>query len=170
MNMNSLTRCSCLLLAIIPALAFGAPAPSSNGIAAMDYFVGTWDCAGQFPSSGRKIASTIRFDRDRSVNAIVKHHDDRSAPGYHAIELWVYQPKGATFGAAIADNFGGVRQFHSAGWQGDELTWQGGTGVEPLQRFVYRRISGSTFRLDWDVSPSGTHYVIGDTLLCKRRG
>ena len=168
MKVPFLARCGYLVLAIIPTLALSASATSSQGMSAMDYFTGTWDCAGQFPSSGKAIASTIRFDRDASVKTIIKHHDDRPPSGYHAMELWVYQPGSGAFSAAIADNFGGLREFHSAGWRGDELTWQG-IGVEPAQRFVYRRISDSAFRLDWDVSKDGTQYVVGDTLTCKRR-
>jgi hypothetical protein len=168
MKIKSLTRCRCLLLAFIPTLAFGTSATSSKGIATMDYFIGTWDCAGDFPSSGKAIASTIRFDRDLAVKGIVKHHDDRPPSIYHATELWVYQSAAATFNGAIADNFGGVREFQSTGWQGDQLTWQS-TGVKPAQRFVYRRIDDRTFRLDWDVSPKGAQYVVGDTLTCKRR-
>lgn len=168
MKIKPLRRYRGLLLAMGPALAFGAPAPASNGIVTMNYFLGTWDCAGKFPSTGKAIASTIRFNRDSSVKAIVKRHDDRPPSPYHAMELWVYQPTTAAFSAAIADNFGGVREFHSTGWQGDELTWQSASGVSPIQRFVYHRIDAGTFRLDWDVSQDGSQYVVGDTLTCKR--
>lgn len=157
-----------LWLAIVPALAFGASASSSQGIATMDYFIGTWDCAGHFPASGKAIASTIRFDRDPAVKAVVKHHDDRPPFNYHATELWVYQPPAGSFSAAIADNFGAIREFRSGGWKGGELTWQS-AGVEPAQRFVYRMLDGGTLRLDWDVSKDGTRYAVGDTLTCKRR-
>ena len=169
MKIKPLRRHWRVLLAITPALAFAASATSGNGIATMDYFLGAWDCAGHFPSNGKAIASTVRFDREAAVGAIVQRHDDRTPFEYHAMELWVYQPTAATFSSAIADNFGGVREFHSAGWQGDDLTWQSMAGVSPTQRFVYHRIDAGTFRLDWDVSKDGTRYVVGDTLTCKHR-
>ena len=153
---------------VIVACAAGAATPL-QGMASMGYFMGAWICAGVFPSNGRAIASTIRFGRELGGKAIIKHHDDRAPSIYHAIELWVEQAKDGAFNAAIADNFGGVRQFRSNGWMGDDLTWQSAAGITPIQRFVYHRVDRDTFRLDWDVSKDGRNYKTGDTLTCKRR-
>ena len=56
------------------------------------------------------------------------------------------------------------------GWQGDVLTWSSAAAVTPIQEFVYTRLSGSSMRVDWQVSKAGTHYVVGDTLTCTRNG
>ncbi|HJU27414.1 MAG TPA: hypothetical protein VJ722_12105 [Rhodanobacteraceae bacterium] len=78
------------------------------------------------------------------------------------------QPDGRGFREVIADNFGGLRDFRSAGWKDGALTWRGAADVRPVQRFVYSRMDPDTFRLDWGVAKDGAHYKVGDTLTCKR--
>ena len=157
----------------IIAVAITAAMPATASVAApdarMDYFLGTWNCAGSFPATGKAIASTLRFERDLGGEAMVKHHDDVPPAGYHAIEVWLARGDGHSSRAVIADNFGGVREFRSDGWNGNTLSWQGAADVAPAQRFVYVEIDGDTFRLDWDTSKDGAHYKVGDTLTCKRR-
>jgi len=154
---------------VVMMLAPVAAAAPQRSMAAMDYFAGRWDCAGSFPATGKTIASTIRFDRDLDGKVMVKHHDDLPPAGYHAIEIWMPQPDGHGFREVIADNFGGLRTYHSDGWKGGTLSWQGAADIEPSQRFVYAKVDRETFRLDWDVSKDRMHYKLGDTLTCKRR-
>lgn len=141
----------------------------ASGMAAMDYFTGAWNCAGSFPSTGKTIASAIRFDPDLGGHAMVKHHDDVPPAVYHAIEVWLPHEDGHDFREVIVDNFGGLRHFHSDGWQSNTLIWQSAADVAPIQRFVYVRTDDNTFRLDWEVSKDGKDYKVGDTLTCKRR-
>ncbi|MBV8375334.1 MAG: hypothetical protein JO302_07460, partial [Candidatus Eremiobacteraeota bacterium] len=84
-------------------------------LTSLAFFVGTWTCNGVFPSSGKTIASAMTFSGDLSGKALVKHHDDRPPSTYHAIEVWVYSDSDKRYNAAIADNFGGVREFASPG-------------------------------------------------------
>jgi hypothetical protein len=150
-----------LLLAVL--LAQAAP-----GIPSLDYFLGTWQCNGTFPSTGKTIASTMRFEHDLGGAAIVKHHDDAAPNVYHAIEAWNFEATPGLFNNAVADNFGGVRIFSSDGWHGDVLTWSSAAAVNPSQQFVYTRLSQTSMRVDWQVSRDGSHYIVGDTLTCTR--
>jgi hypothetical protein len=151
-----------LLAALLAQVAPGMPS--------LDYFLGTWQCNGSFPSTGKAIASTMHFERDLGGAAIVKHHDDTPPNTYHAVEAWNYSAKSQIFNGALTDNFGGVRLFTSDGWHGNVLTWSSGPGVAPIQQFVYTRISDASMRVDWQISRDGTRYVVGDTLTCKRNG
>jgi len=156
-----------LLLADIAA-ASPPPAGSAGAFAPMTFLIGTWSCSGVFPASGRTIASTISFASDLDGAAIVKHHDDVAPGPYRAVETWVYNPANRQYAAAIADNFGGVREFDSRGWNGDVLVWSSAAGVKPDQEFAYTKISDDRFKLDWRVSRDGTAYAVGDTLTCAR--
>jgi len=158
-----------LLLAVLgspPAVgADQAPAPMRS----LDYFVGNWVCSGVFPSSGKTIASTMRYASDLQGTALLKHHDD-TAPGiYRAVEAWGYDDQAKRFNATIMDNFGGARCFSADGWKRDVLTWSSAADVTPTQRFVYTRIDQQRFRVDWDVSKNGADFVVGDTLTCNRQ-
>ena len=156
------------LIALLFALA--PTAHAAEPIRSLDYFQGTWACNGNFPSSGKTIASTMRYDGDLQGKALLKHHDDTSPPQmYHAVEGWGYDAKAGQFHAVILDNFGGARRFDSPGWQGDTLTWTAATDVQPVQRFVYVRQDQQAYRVDWQVAPRGKDFVVGDTLTCKRQ-
>jgi hypothetical protein len=110
----------------------------------------------------------MAFATDLDGKAIVKHHDDTSPPAlYHAVEVWAYSATDKRFNAAIVDNFGGVRDFQSPGWSGDDFVWTSAPSVKPLQQFAYERRSPTSFTVDWRVSRNGA-YVVGDTLTCVR--
>lgn len=141
----------------------GGPPPTSS----LAYFVGTWSCQGVFPSSGKTIASTIRFAQDGA--SLLKHHDDLPPNAYHAIELWGLRGTDGRFNAAIQDSLGGVRDFSSPGWSADSLIWTSAPQVHPQQQFAYTKNSNNSFQVDWRVLKNGS-YVVGDTLTCTRMG
>ena len=153
----------CLGAATPPA----TPAPA-GGMGDLTFFLGTWKCDGSFPSTGKTISSTMRFESDLGGTVIVKHHDDVPPNSYHAIETWNYDAPDAHFNAAITDNYGGIRRFLSSGWRGDVLTWTSVPDVNPLQQFVYTRLSDTSMRVDWQASRDGTNYILGDTLQCTK--
>lgn len=110
----------------------------------------------------------MHFDSDLSGAAIVKHHDDTPPFSYHAVEVWNYDGTGRKFNAAVVDNYGGVRDFTSDGWQDGVLTWTSSPAVRPGQQFVYTRLSDTSMRVDWQASHDGTQYIVGDTLTCTK--
>lgn len=152
-----------LLLSTTSASAADAPA-----MRALDYFQGSWRCEGVFPTSGKAIASHMRYAADLQGAALVKHHDDIAPASYRAIESWGYDAKGRRYEAAILDNVGGTRRFASSGWQRDTLTWDSAAEVAPAQRFVYVRLDEQHYRVDWEINRNGTGLVVGDTLTCTR--
>lgn len=135
---------------------------------AMDYFQGNWRCEGVFPASGKTIASDMRYAIDLHGAALVKHHDDVAPGSYRAIEAWGYDARNSRYEAALLDNAGGVRRFRSPGWQHDVLTWDSAADAVPAQRFVYTRLDGRHYRIDWKVKRDGERFVVGDTLTCVR--
>ncbi|NII74557.1 hypothetical protein FHW84_003147 [Dyella sp. SG562] len=152
-------------LTLLGGAASAAEAPSP--IQAMQPLLGSWHCAGVFPASGKKIASTMRFDTELGGAGVLKHHDDIAPNTYRAVEAWTYDAKGRQFNAAIVDNFGGARRFSADGWEGDTLTWTSAPEVQPAQKFVYVRMADGGLRVDWQVMRGGS-FVVGDTLSCKR--
>lgn len=149
-----------VLLMTTPALADGLPSAQFADLA------GSWHCEGSFPASGKTISSDLRFVWDDATKTLTKHHDDVAPNTYHAIELWAAAKTGLQ--ARIADSFGGVRDFTSAGWACNVLTWQGIVITPYYERFVYTKLDASTLRIDWDVSKDGAAYKTGDTLTCKK--
>jgi hypothetical protein len=156
-----------VIMSIRPgAPAFGdAPAGAPQQPSPFSYFIGTWSCRGVFPTTGKTIASTIRFTQDGT--SLVKHHDDLPPNGYHAIELWGLRAADGRFNAAIQDSFGGVRDFSSPGWNADSLVWTSAAQVQPQQQFAYTKKSNDAFEVDWRVLKNGS-YIVGDTLTCAR--
>jgi len=154
------------VLMLAGGAACAADAPTS--MQAMQPLLGSWHCDGVFPASGKKIASTIRFDTDLGGAGLLKHHDDIAPDTYRAVEAWTYDAKGRQFNAAIVDSFGGARRFSSPGWAGDTLTWTSAPEVQPAQQFVYVRAADGTLRMDWQVQRNGS-FAVGDTLTCKRQ-
>lgn len=171
LNMTIVRTASTALLTALICLGAIAPDPApplNAALSDMAYFLGSWKCDGSFPSSGKTIASTMRFDADLAGNAVVKHHDDVAPSSYRAVEAWNYDATAKRYNDAISDNFGGVRLFATDGWHDGVLTWSSAAAVKPAQQFVYTRLSPTSMRVDWQVSKDGTHYSIGDTLTCER--
>jgi hypothetical protein len=132
--------------------------------------IGHWSCHGVFPANGKTIDSELRFESDLGGKALLKHHDDTSAPAlYHAVEAWGYDAKSNRYNATILDNFGGARLFSSTGWAGDTLLWTSAPEIQPAQRFRYIRLPLGKLRIDWEVEKQGA-MVVGDTLTCERKG
>ncbi|RAP57996.1 hypothetical protein [Oleiagrimonas sp. MCCC 1A03011] len=122
-----------------------------------------------FPSSGKHIASTMRFAFDLNGSVLVKHHADRPPASYRAIETWGYDQGRKRYSATVMDNFGGARRMWSDGWKGNVLRWMVDTGKQPAQQFVYVRVSKDVYRVDWKIDRSGHGLEVGDTLTCRRR-
>jgi len=158
----------------LPPLFCAACLLSSTAFAGDEAFrdfanlTGQWTCHGVFPASGKTIDSTVNFAFDLEGKAVVKHHDDTSAPAtYHALEAWGYDAKAHQYNATILDSFGGARVFSSEGWKDGRLVWRSSSEIQPAQRFTYAREPGDTLRIDWEVQKQGG-FVIGDTLHCSR--
>lgn len=162
--MRSFVPAVCLVLAVLSCGVHATPAPMHD----MHYFVGRWDCAGRFSSSGRKIASLMRYRMDLGGKALVKHHADKPPAGYQAIEAWAYDARDHRFQATVLDIGGGARTMVSEGWHGDTLVWSVRSPKKPAQQFVYVRLDDDHYRLDWKIARNGRALAVGDTVTCRR--
>lgn len=75
------------------------------------------------------------------------------------------------FLSTIQDSTGGLRLFHSKGWSGRKLTWDGGdaSGNEANQRFEFERLGADRFKVTSSVRKGG-EWVNVDASTCKKAG
>lgn len=133
----------------------------------LQFFVGSWNCAGHFIANGAAINSTVTFAYDAATATLSVHHDDLAPNKYHAVELWGPSKTGG-YRNSLGDAYSGIRWFSSPGFVGDSLAWTRGDASEaPVERFIYLR-KGTAMTIEWWVAKPGAALVLGDTLDCRR--
>jgi hypothetical protein len=122
-------------------------------LAPLAYFVGDWECAGKFDSSGKTIEAHQHFAADLDGAWIMFRHDDKPPFSYHALAEWGWDAAEKKFAMAVQDSAGGARLFYSAGWESTQLTWDGDAtgGATPSQRFVFERLDEQHFKVSYFV-------------------
>jgi hypothetical protein len=185
-RLHRLSRAEFLsMLALLPALLFVAPraisqSPSSPAPGALrselrplSFFIGHWDCSGEFPASHKPISSRVVFSPELDGSWLTFRWDDNPPNRFHALELWGYDKFAHDFTNSIYNNFGGVYLYNSAGWIGDELTW-GPRDLPPnspivSERYVIDRKSPKEFVISWEVRRTqAPQWTVGDTLTCHQ--
>jgi len=172
-----------VLFALLVALFIGAPrmsgqTPASGASSALNaemqplaFFLGEWNCEGEFIASKKPIAAHISTTPDLDGAWIAFRWTDRAPSPFHALELFGYDKTAKHFTNFIYDNFGGVRLFNSPGWEADTLTWTGNmlaaSGVLS-ERFVIERKSAKEFVITWETRKVGADWNAGDRLTCKQ--
>lgn len=137
----------------------------------LSFFLGEWNCEGEFVASKKTIASHIAIAPDLEGSWLVFRWDDKAPNRFHALELWGFDKAANHFTNFIHDNFGGARLFNSPGWDGDTLIWTGNllAGLPTLdERFVIERKSLKEFVISWDVRKPQADWTTGDRLTCSR--
>jgi hypothetical protein len=137
----------------------------------LSFFVGQWDCDGEFVASKKPIASHIAIAADLDGSWLVFRWDDGPPNQYHALELWGFDKTAKHFTNFTHDNFGGVRLFQSPGWDGDTLIWTGDALTTPItlsQRFVIERKPNKQFIISWQVRKGESDWTTGDRLTCRQ--
>lgn len=135
------------------------------------YFVGHWDCEGEFVAVKKPIAAQITIASDLGGSALSFRWDDKPPNRFHALELWSFDKTADHFTNFIHDNFGGVREFNSAGWEGDTLTWTGNALATPPntnERFVLQRKSAKEFVIAYDTRKGQGDWATVDRLTCRQ--
>jgi hypothetical protein len=158
-----------VVLANLIMAAIVAATPGSASGTDLHFFVGSWDCSGTFPASGRAISSTLHFEEDLAGRGLTMTQDDKPPNAYHAGGLWGPSADGKSLIVAIEDVTGSVRRFSSSGWQNGELMLQSDERVTPAQQFVYDRVTEDSMRITWKAERDGG-YRVGDVLNCTRSG
>jgi hypothetical protein len=161
------------LLAWIAAAALPGVAQATDNakthVAELNYFVGRWQCAGTFASSGAKIEANLEFESILDSHFILFRHDDKPPHKYHAWSEWGWDNDAHQFIASVQDSFAGAtRLFRADAWKEDELVWQGGSaGEEADQQFVFKRLSAKQFRVSYATRKNGAWNTVDDSV-CSR--
>jgi hypothetical protein len=146
------------------AFAQAKPADSDD-LKSLQFFVGNWHCQGKF-SNGKEISANLRFEPALDGKFIRFQHDDEPPFGYHALAYWGWDKQGGKFVSTIFDSTGGTRVFHSDGWKGTLLQWEGGDLTGPAnQRFTFERLEGKSFRVSYSFLKDGSWLPV-DTSVC----
>ena len=139
------------------------------------FFVGPWDCEGEFVASKKPIAAHISIAPDLDGSWLVFRWDDKAPNRFHAVEFWGYNKAAKHFSNFVYDNFGGARLFESKGWDADTLTWSGdmlpppsGAEAQLNQRFVLERKSPKEFVISYDTHKPQADWSTMDRLTCKQ--
>jgi len=148
-----------------------APAALKPEMQSLAYFIGEWNCEGEFIASKKPIAAHISTAPDLDGSWIAFRWTDREPSPFHALELFGFDKTAHHFTNFIHDNFGGVRLFNSPGWEADRLTWTGdalATLATPSERFVIERKSSKEFLITWETRKRQAEWTAGDRLTCRQ--
>ena len=151
--------------------ASSMPAALKPEMHALAYFLGEWNCEGEFTASKKPIAAHISTTPDLDGSWIAFRWTDREPSPFHALELFGYDKSANHFNNFIHDNFGGVRLFYSPGWEADTLTWTGNAPAAPAapgERFVIDRKSAREFVITWETRRPQSEWSAGDRLTCRK--
>jgi uncharacterized protein DUF1579 len=170
-----------VLLALVVVLSIVAPRMSGQTAAAasalkpemqaLSFFLGEWNCEGEFIASKKLIAAHISASADLDGSWIAFRWTDRAPSPFHALELFGYDKAAKHFTNSIYDNFGSMRPFNSPGWEADTLTWIGNApsaSAAPGERFVIERKSAKEFVITWETRKAQGDWTAGDRLTCKQ--
>jgi Protein of unknown function (DUF1579) len=164
MRRVGIVLCSLLVL----ALPCTSQNTSPHGVSDLQYFLGEWDCAGKFARSGASIEAHLKFEAVLDQKFVLFRHDDKPPHNYHALAEWGWDESGKRFVSTVQDSSGGTRLFHSSGWQGEQLTWEGGAvGGADDQQFLFEKISPQQFRISYAVQKNGSWAPV-DVSTCTR--
>jgi hypothetical protein len=160
--------CTVLLATLMLAINSTAQNAPASRIGELNYFLGRWACSGKFTRSGVAIDAHLQFELILNQSFILFRHDDKPPHNYHAWAEWGWDAAGNQFVSTVQDSAGGTRVFHSAGWQGDRLIWQGGSPGSDDQEFAFERIPPKQFRVRYAVRKDGAWTEV-DASTCSQQ-
>jgi|HubBroStandDraft_4_1064222.scaffolds.fasta_scaffold286610_2 hypothetical protein len=149
---------SAIVVVVLLCFASLAKAQSAShlglkpALAPLAYFTGDWECSGKFDSSGKTIEAHQHFAPDLDGAWILFRHDDKPPFSYHALAEWGWNETSKEFVMTVEDSFAGVRVFHSGGWEGTQLRWDGdalGGASSASQRFTFERLDDRHFQVSY---------------------
>lgn len=139
----------------------------SDRLAPLAWFLGQWHCQGKFPN-GKSIHSTETFSPMLDGHWLRMQHHDVPPHAYDAVEWWGYDTAKKHFVADVYDNAGGVRHYTSLGWSNDTLSLENTATKGYVDRFVFRRLGDSRYRVAYDHKNAPGPWKHGDVLTCTR--
>ncbi len=148
-----------------------SPPPLNSALESLTYFAGQWNCEGEFVAVKKPIAAHIAVASELGGSWLSFRWDDKTPNRFHALELWGLDKAANHFTNFVHDNFGGVRQFNSTGWEGDRLTWTGNAlAIPPAanERFLIERKSPKEFVITYDTRKPQADWSTIDRLTCRQ--
>jgi hypothetical protein len=137
----------------------------------LSFFIGQWNCEGEFVASKKPIASHIGVSVDLGGSWLVFRWDDNAPNHFQALELWGFDKTSKYFINFIFSNSGGARLFRSLGWDGDTLLWTSDallTVTTVSERFLIERKPPREFVISWQVRKAEANWTTGDRLTCRQ--
>lgn len=160
-----------LMLVMVVSLNAQIASPALKpSVASLGYFAGDWECSGKFDSSGKTIEAHQHFSIDLDGSWMLFRHDDKPPFGYHSLAEWGWDASGKKFVMTVQDSAGGVRIFHSGGWNSAQLRWDGDDmlGASPNQRFSFERLDDRHFKVSYFTMKNGDWSRV-DSSLCTKQ-
>lgn len=146
--------------------AFSAPQKLPRDVA--DYFSGEWSGEGQF-ASGKKIEADISFRTDLDGQWLAYRHTDRPPGQYKAAGMWGFERSANAFVMTLNDNFGGARNFSSAGWRDGKIVFERAIDAHKQERFTFLREADDRMKMSYEVSADGSPWKLVDHLIFHKR-
>lgn len=151
------------------------PSALKGELQPLSFFVGHWDCDGEFVVSKKPTAAHIDVTADLDGQWLLFRWDDKAPGKFHAVEFWGYNKGEKHFSNFIYDNYGGVRLFESKAIDGETLIWVGdmlpaasGAETQINQRFVLERKTAKSFVISYDTRKPQADWVTVDRLTCTQ--
>jgi hypothetical protein len=176
-------------LAISPALSFAADAPAKPAagtppapaeLAALDFFVGTWNCTGKAFASPmgpeHETAASVHATKsvgDRWIQ--INYDENKTATNptpYHVGVYMGYDAGAKKFVQGCVDNMGGYCTQSSGGWNGDVITFEGtanGSGQAMGVRDTFIRKGTKELVHAGEIQGADKQWAQTDKETCKRK-
>lgn len=159
-----------IFLVLAPVVSLRSQAGSNVSGGPFSSFVGRWHCDGKFASNAKAISANLAFESILDGRFILFRHDDEPPFNYHAWSEWGWDATTRQFVSTIQDSSGGVRIFVSPGWEGQTLTWSGGSLPDSSdQRFVFERLGDNNFRVSYFHKKDASWLAV-DSSSCSKAG
>jgi hypothetical protein len=172
MKMNSWLKY--LLLLLLCGLELSASAQSNKIDKDMaKFFVGAWSGEGEF-ANGKKIEADVTFYLSVDSTSLISIYADRLPFRFKSALAMDIDGASGKFIAHMINNFTGLKDFTSDGWQGGKITLanqedQKGKGTL-YQHFIYEKIDNDHFKATYLYGMDSTKLKEGDHLIFTRAG
>jgi hypothetical protein len=132
-----------------PAMAPAGPPMPNPALKQVQFFVGSWQCAGTGYMEGKGHPITAKVNMGWDLNGFflnLRYQEDKTAVNpmpITAVEHWGYSDELKKLVAGQVDSMGGYGTQATAGWEGDRMVWVGdvhmmGTKMPSRDTFVKR--------------------------------
>ena len=150
-----------------------------GALARMEYFVGSWTCAGQAEKThlwdAHPTSSTMTIEHDMNNFwlglRMAENEAPESATPLRSSGWWGYDAGSNRLVRIFATNFGGWGVGYAPGWAGDQLVWTGDIDQGNKQKLGFRhtitKVDANTFKEKFEVNDQG-NWVLRGGSTCRK--